>query len=332
MIELAAQDTTIRALLLLAVFALVAGLSLAGLFFANRRLVVRGQLERLSSKGLMLGERITSRASESLRAREAQTAWARLAAAVEKAGLNLADTKSERLTALLRQAGYPSPAAPRVFTLIRLGMIFLLPLLYVLLAFSGDDPPSFLRAYLVGSVLALLGLYLPNLYVRARAERRKEAIVNGFPDCLDLMLICVESGLGLEAAMDRVGREMVKSHPLVAELLMITVLQLRAGATRDEAFRKLAEASAVDEIRSFTTLMIQSDKLGTSVAATLRVYAAEMRERRQMRAEEKAHRLPVLISIPLVACMLPTMIGTLMLPAAVLMIRRIFPLMTGGGG
>ena len=89
--------------------------------------------------------------------------------------------------------------------------------------------------------------------------------------------------------------------------------------------------SAVDEIRSFSTLIIQSDKLGTSIATTLRVYAAEMRERRQMRAEEKAHRLPVLISIPLVACMLPTMIGTLMLPAAVLMVRRIFPLMTGGG-
>ena len=113
--------------------------------------------------------------------------------------------------------------------------------------------------------------------------------------------------------------------------MSITTLQLRAGSSREEAFRKMADASAVDEIRSFATLIIQSDKLGTSIATTLRVYAAEMRERRQMRAEEKAHRLPVLISIPLVACMLPTMIGTLMLPAAILMVRRIFPLMVGGG-
>ena len=96
------------------------------------------------------------------------------------------------------------------------------------------------------------------------------------------------------------------------------------------AFRKLADISGVEEIRSFTTLIIQSDKLGTSISSTLRVYAAEMRERRQMRAEEKAHRLPVLISIPLVACMLPTMIGTLMLPAVVLVVRKIFPLMVGG--
>jgi len=330
MIELAAQDPTIRIIMLLGVFGMVAGLSLLALFYGNRRLAVRGQLEKLAPTGIMLGARPGAAGTESLRTREGQTAWTKLAEAVERAGLNLTDTKSERLTSLLRQAGYPSPAAPRIFTLIRLAMIFALPVLYVLLAFSGEDPPSFLRVYLMGSLLALLGLYLPNLYIRARADRRKEAIINGFPDCLDLMLVCVESGLGLEAAMDRVGREMVKSHPLVAELLMITVLQLRAGSTRDEAFRKLAEASAVDEIRAFTTLIIQSDKLGTSVASTLRVYAAEMRERRQMRAEEKAHRLPVLISIPLVACMLPTMIGTLMLPAAVLMVRKIFPMMTGG--
>lgn len=129
--------------------------------------------------------------------------------------------------------------------------------------------------------------------------------------------------------MDRVGREMVKSHPLVSELLSITTLQLRAGASREEAFRKLADAASVDDIRSFTTLMIQSDKLGTSVSATLRVYAAEMREKRRMRAEEKAHRLPVLLSIPLVACMLPTMIGVLMLPAVVMVVRAVIPMMRG---
>ena len=192
------------------------------------------------------------------------------------------------------------------------------------------EPPTFLKMYLIGSGLAALGLFLPSLFVQAKADRRKEAIVNGFPDCLDLLLVCVESGLGLEAAMDRVGREMAISHPLVAQLLSLTTLQLRAGASREEAFRKLAGTAAVDEIRSFTTLLIQSDKLGTSIASTLRVYAAEMREKRRMRAEEKAHRLPVLISIPLVACMLPTMIGTLMLPAVVMVVRELFPMMRGG--
>jgi tight adherence protein C len=253
-----------------------------------------------------------------------------LARKIESAGLNLGDTDQDRLSKLLRSAGFKSPSAPKLYTLTRLGLIFLLPSAYVLLAYAGGDPPSFFKLYLIGSVLALLGLLIPRLFVQARADRRKEEIVNGFPDCLDLTLVCVESGLGLEAAIDRVGREMVMSHPRVAELLSITVLQLRAGASREEAFRKLADAAEVDDIRSFTTLVIQSDKLGTSIATTLRVYAAEMREKRRMRAEEKAHRLPVLISIPLVACMLPTMIGTLMLPAVIMVAREILPIMAGG--
>jgi len=117
---------------------------------------------------------------------------------------------------------------------------------------------------------------------------------------------------------------------LVAQLLSIAVLQLRAGATREAAYRRLADMAGVDEIRSFSTLLIQSDKLGTSIAVTLRVYAAEMRERRRMRAEEKAHRLPVLLSIPLVGCMLPVMIGVLMLPAIIRVIRTLVPAMAGG--
>lgn len=110
---------------------------------------------------------------------------------------------------------------------------------------------------------------------------------------------------------------------------MVT-LELRAGSTREEALRNLADRSQVDEIRSFSTLLIQSDKLGSSVGETLRVYAAEMRERRRMRAEEKAHRLPVLLSIPLVVCMLPVMIGVLMLPAVIRVLREIVPNLAGG--
>lgn len=266
----------------------------------------------------------------SLRAEAAAGAWERLAAAIEAAGLDLTDTKSERLTARLRAAGYNSPAAPRIYTLTRLIGVFALPLGYVLLAYSGAEPPAFLKVYLIGAVLALIGLYIPSLFIQAKADRRRDELLRGFPDCLDLLIICVESGLSIEAAMDRVGREMVLSHPLISEMLSLATLQLRAGASREDAFRKLGEAAGVDEIRSFTTLIIQSDKLGTSIATTLRVYAAEMRERRQLRAEERAHRLPVLISIPLVVCMLPVMIGVLMLPAVVRLVKTIFPMMMGG--
>lgn len=324
MITLFAENPLFRWLLLALLFGLVAFTAAALASAVLRRMATRGQLQEFASQGLT-----DTGGSHHLRTREIEGAWARIAKAIEDAGLNLADTNSERLTQKMRSAGFTSPGAPRVYTLVRLVMIFLIPLGYVALAYSSGEPPSFFKLYLVGSLLAALGLFLPTLYVQARADRRKEAIVNGFPDCLDLLLVCVESGLGLEAAMDRVGREMAVSHPLVAGLLSLTTLQLRAGASREEAFRKLADASAVDEIRSFTTLLIQSDRLGTSISTTLRIYAAEMREKRRMRAEEKAHRLPVLISIPLVACMLPTMIGTLMLPAIVMVVRQIFPLMVG---
>ena len=112
-------------------------------------------------------------------------------------------------------------------------------------------------------------------------------------------------------------------------MLIQTTLLMRAGATREDALRKLGDGAGVDEIRSFATLLIQSDKLGTSLASTLRVYSAEMREARRLRAEEKAHRLPVLLSIPLVVFMLPTMIGVIALPAIILSVREVFPAMSG---
>lgn len=326
MTALIASVPLIRYFILAAVFVLFATCTLAALTYARQRTAVtsamRSLLPAARDSGLGSGAR--------LRIDSTAGAWARMAAAIERAGLDLADTQEERLSARLRAAGFTSPSAPRVFTLIRLLLIVVMPVGYIVLAIVGGNDITFLKTAITALLLALLGLFLPNLYVKVKVDRRQEAIVNGFPDCLDLLLVCVESGLGLEAAMDRVGREMVLSHPHVAELLSATTLRLRAGASREEAYRLLAREAAVDEIRSFTTLLIQSDKLGTSISTTLRVYAAEMRERRRMRAEEKAHRLPVLISIPLVVCMLPVMIGVLMLPAAIRVVRDVLPLMTGG--
>lgn len=226
-------------------------------------------------------------------------------------------------------AGYTSPSAPKVFTLVRIILIFALPLGYIAVQRATGEPITTMKLYGYGLGLAVAGLYLPNIFIRAKADRRRETITNGFPDCLDLMLVCVEAGLGLESAMDRVGREMVGSHPLVAEILSRTTLQIRAGSQRDEALRRMGQDAGVAEIKSFSTLLIQSDKLGTSIAETLRIYAAEMREKRRLRAEERAHRLPVLLSIPLVLCLLPTMIGVLMLPGAVRVVRTLIPALGG---
>jgi tight adherence protein C len=248
---------------------------------------------------------------------------------IEKSGLSLVDTKDEKVRRTLIAAGYSAPYAPRVYTLVRLVAVIALPALVLLYYWAIGASPSLTKLYFSVVIAAGLGLYLPVLLVRAKADRRQQEIINGFPDALDLMLVCVEAGLGLEAAFARVGMEMTESHPRIAEQLGTVTLELRAGRNREDALRRLADRAGADEIRAFATLLIQSTKLGSSVAQTLRVYASEMRERRRLRAEEKAHRLPVLLSIPLVVCMLPVMIGVLMLPAAIRVMRSVMPALGG---
>lgn len=313
-----------RLLVLAAIFAGVVLITLGVAFWSSGRLAVR---RRLAGGG---ETRTAAAAEKTLRVESSQGAWVRLINAIERSGVSLVDTKSDQLRAKLIAAGYPSPDAPRLFTLIRLVMTLALPAIYVGLTLWNGSNVSILKLYLFGSILAFLGLYLPNLFVTAKADRRRQELTNGFPDALDLMLVCVEAGLALEAAFARVGSEMTRSHPLLAQVIGTVVLELRAGRSREEALRRMADRAGVDEIRAFATLLIQSDKLGSSVAQTLRIYAAEMREKRRLRAEEKAHRLPVLLSVPLVACMLPTMIGVLMLPAVIRVVRTMIPAMSGG--
>ena len=323
MLELIAANPMIRYTVLAGIFGMVALVALVTMNFVDRRVAMRSELRALSSSPRKAETEISLRSYN-------DSIWNRLVTQIEQAGLNLDDTKNDVLREKLRAAGFASPLAPRLYTLIRLGLVVGLPVAFVGGSLALGKELTFMRLYVVGSICGAAGLFLPSLFIRIRADRRREALTNGFPDALDLILIAVEAGLGLEAALDRVAREMASSHPLVAQLLATATLRLRAGATREEALWQMAHEAGIDEIRSFSTLLIQSDKLGSSIGATLRVYAAEMRERRRMRAEEKAHRLPVLLSIPLVVCMLPTMIGVLMLPAVVRVIRNLFPVMTGG--
>lgn len=323
MLDVIASTPSVRIAVLIGVFAVVVVLAWGAIILGSRDLAIRAELRSLSGSnaGLVTGETLTNRN---------ETAWVKLVNRIEKAGLSLADTKGDALREKLLAAGFESPAAPRLYNLLRLIMVVGFPTVFILTALMLGKELSFFQLYITGTIAALLGLFGPALFISAKAGRRNEAIINEFPDCLDLMLVCVEAGLGLEAALDRVAREMIASHPRVAQLLASTTMRLRAGSSREEALRNMANDARVDEIRSFSTLLIQSDKLGTSIATTLRVYASEMRERRKMRAEEKAHRLPVLISIPLVACMLPVMIGTLMLPAAIRVMKDLIPALQGG--
>lgn len=321
--ELLANDLTKYALLGL-LFLAVVGVAYGITVLLGERKQVR---ERLVS-GMAAAE--ASQTASGLRTHDSRSAWLSLVGAIERTGIPLVDTKDASLRSRLVAAGFKEDYAPRVYSLVRLILVVGLPLLLFAFLWLGGNAPTTSRLIIMGMIAALMGLYVPSLLVRIRADRRQQQLINGFPDALDLMLVCVEAGLGLEAAFNRVGMEMTRSHPLLAEQFGAVVLELRAGRSQEDALRRLADRAGADEIRAFATLLIQSAKLGSSVAQTLRTYAAEMRERRRMRAEEKAHRLPVLLSIPLVCCMLPVMIGVLMLPAVIRTIRVLIPALAGG--
>ena len=324
MAELIASNGLLKAAILLALFVLVAGATYVMARTVEARQLTRRRL--LADPGIEEPGVLAT----SLRAEQTNNAWAKLVDRIEQAGLSLVDTKDEALRRKLAAAGFSGSYAPRAYTLLRLVLVIGLPVFVMLLVWLSGSVPSLMKLWFMLLISAAVGLYLPSLAIRAKADRRERQIINAFPDALDLMLVCVEAGLALESAFDRVGKEMALTHPLLAEQLGTVVLELRAGRSREDALRRMAERTGADEIRAFATLLIQSTNLGTSIAQTLRVYASEMRERRQMRAEEKAHRLPVLLSIPLVACMLPVMIGVLMLPAVIRVIRVLVPALHGG--
>lgn len=324
MTDLLANDFARYAILFL-LFVAVAGVAFALVTILSERDEVRERLASgvpLTEDGVPIGA--------GLRTHDARGAWIKLVTAIEKTGLPLVDTKDATLRSRLAAAGYPQDYAPRIYSFVRLAMVIGLPLGALALLWASGGAPSMMKLYFIGLIAAALGLYLPSLWIRAKADRRQRDIINGFPDALDLLLVCVEAGLGLEAAFSRVGMEMTRSHPLLAEQLGAVVLELRAGRSQEDALRRMADRAGADDIRAFATLLIQSHKLGSSVAQTLRTYASEMREKRRMRAEEKAHRLPVLLSIPLVTCMLPVMIGVLMLPAVIRVVRTLIPALHGG--
>jgi tight adherence protein C len=324
MLQLVVQSPWLRLLLLVLLFAVV----VVPVYFIGQALTAREATRQRLLEGASTGQGMTTLGS--LRNERVESTWLKLVNSIEQTGISLVDTKDQALRQRLIAAGFTASYAPRVYTMLRLVLVIGLPVLVLIMFGLSDSSPSMLKLYVTLVIAALLGLYVPALFVRAKADRRQQELTNGFPDALDLMLVCVEAGLGLEAAFSRVGMEMTTSHPLLAEQFGAVVLELRAGRSHDDALRRMADRAGVDDIRAFCTLLIQSTKLGSSISQTLRTYASEMREKRRLRAEEKAHRLPVLISIPLVACMLPTMIGVLMLPAAIRVVRAVMPALHGG--
>jgi len=188
------------------------------------------------------------------------------------------------------------------------------------------DQMSLLKA----AFAAIGAFFLPNLVLWYLTKRRQEGIFLGLPDALDLMVVCVEAGLGLDAAMRKVAEEMKKSFPIIAEEFGICNLHLQMGRTRAEVLKDLGERNGVDDLSSLSSILIQADKFGSSIAQALRVQSDSMRVRRRQIAEEKAAKTAVKLIFPLVMFIFPGIFVVLVGPAAITMVREMFPAMSGG--
>jgi tight adherence protein C len=221
----------------------------------------------------------------------------------------LEPSEEERRTSVrshLIQAGFRSPESVGVLYATRLFLMALLPAAFLSTEWLVPDL-RITGIYLPVVVLAgvYLGWRLPGGFVNACREARQRALMEGFPDVLDLLVACTEAGLGLNAALERVVEQMPASHPELSAELSLVNAEIRAGVDRSTALRNLADRTGLDEIRGLVSLITHSARLGTGIAGTLRIYADEFRDRRMQRAEELAAKVGTKLIFPLVLCLFP---------------------------
>jgi tight adherence protein C len=224
-----------------------------------------------------------------------------------------------KLRARLVASGYRRPEALAVFIGARLGLA-LVSLLLVALPVFGR--PNILFALLA----AALGYLLPGMALARIAQRRQHRIRLSLPDALDLLVVSVEAGLGLDQAIQRVGEELAFAHRDLSDELRLVNLELRAGTARADALHNLATRTGVDDLSSLVAMLIQTDKFGTSVAQSLRVHSDTLRTKRRQRAEEAAAKTGVKMVFPLVFCIFPAIWVVTIGPAAIKIVQVLFPL------
>jgi tight adherence protein C len=225
----------------------------------------------------------------------------------------------------LIRAGFRGPGALRTFYGAKVVLGALFPLVATV-AVAGADLSAERKGMFVLLCLAA-GFFAPNEYVRIRVRRRQKAIHKGLPNGLDLLVVCVESGLGLDQAMMQVAKDLERAHPEISQEFGLVNLELRAGKRRAESLRNMADRSGVDDLRKLVAVLIQADRFGTGVAQSLRTHSDYMRVQARQRAEEKAAKLGVKLVFPIFFCILPSLFVVTVGPVIVRIIRELLPMM-----
>jgi tight adherence protein C len=275
------------------------------------------------SRGLAEIEEAAYGPGETLLRRRRQARAERLRVLLEAWGEKVAEGRRD-LTVVrqqLLQAGYISPKAVpifwgiRFFSLLAFGLVGLVVLSAASMSFLGA---------LFGAIwFATLGWVAPSFYIGRLVKIRQQAIVRALPDALDTMVVCVEAGLALNQAILRVSEEIGHVCPIMAEQLELVNLEIRAGTGREDALRNLADRTGVADMRSFVTMLIQTDRFGTSIAQALRTHADTMRTKRRQRAEEAAAKTTIKLVFPLVFFVFPAMFAVILVPALIQIFRTL---------
>jgi tight adherence protein C len=227
-----------------------------------------------------------------------------------------------RLRRRLMKAGFASENAVSVYTVTRIFAAMMLPIavFLFLLAINFPRGAQFVALVLLG---AIFGLFIPSFTLSRLMTKRQQKITRALPDAIDLLVVCVEAGLGLNAALQRVGRELELVEPTLSAELAITNREIRAGKARDEALRNLGDRTGVDDIKSLVAMLIQSDRFGTSIASSLRVFADSMRTKRRQRAEELVSKASIKLIFPLLLFIFPALLIVLLGPALIMLYQAL---------
>jgi tight adherence protein C len=214
------------------------------------------------------------------------------------------------------QAGIFDPRAVGYFFVARTALAVGLALtaFFVLPMFIKLQSSVFWLTVVIGGIVGYVG---PSMYIDRRISTRRNEHRSGFPDFMDLLVVCADSGLSMEASLERIGRELGDSYPSLCANIHMANLEIRAGRTMTEALEHLGDRLGLEEARSFATLIQQSAELGSSITDALRVYSDDMRHKRLSRAEEKAYSLPAKLAVPMMVCIFPVLFVVILLPVIV---------------
>ena len=315
-----ADQFVVLALIFVAAFGTVFGLLYV--FSPNR---LRGRAEQIAGQGSQLG----ADPGKQHALIEKLVQWAQ---PVSRLSLPKEGWENSQLRVRFMNAGWRNASAAPLYFGAKTALAVALPMIGLVAANSQPGMQDQQIMFLLLAVLGAIGYYLPNLVLARKISQRQRTVFEEFPDVIDLLTVCVEAGLGLDAALMRVADELALRCPVLADELQLMLLELRSGFSKEKALTNLSLRTGVEDVDKFASMLVQADRFGTSLGESLRVLSDMLRTKRRMRAEEQAAKIALKLLFPLIFTIFPSLLLVLLGPAFIQIYRVLLPTMAGQGG